>query len=223
MNIFKLILPVILLTVSLSSYATNFFDTSKPETPFGLGVRLGLNASNQTRSDHNLTSNLDGWGTGFNAGAIFDLNIRNYISIQPGFFFESRSNNYTYIYNADINSNHKIEYGHTRHFSFKIPIVASFRLNPADNVSLHLDLGTYFSYGFAGSDNGTVIDKYTYEDGYFDNRNNFDFGFKMGMGLKFMKHYYAGIHYEAGVLDVWKDKALCGRHKAWTFTIGYDF
>ncbi len=221
MNFFKIILSTLFLTVSSASFASDFFDTSKPETPFGLGVRIGINASNQTRSSYNLASSLDGWGTGFTAGALFDLNIKNYLTIQPGFFFESRSNNYSYIYNTQNNS--KTEFGHTRHYSFKIPILASLRFNPANSIRLHLDFGPYFSYGFAGSDNGSVINEYSFDDGYFDNRNKFDFGLKFGVGFKFMKHYYIGAHYQAGLLDVWKDNNLSGKHKAWTLSLGYDF
>lgn len=209
------------MTFFSSAHAADFFDTSEAATPFGLGVRVGLNASNQTRSSDNMISTLDGWGTGFNAGAVFDINFRNYLTIQPGFFFESRSNNYTYIYNYD-GSNGITEFGHTRHYSFKVPILASVRFNPADNVRLHLDWGPYVSFGFGGSDKGSRIGGYEYDDGYFDNRNKFDFGFKMGVGLLFMNHYYVGAHYEAGALDVWKGD-LGGRHKAWIFTIGYDF
>ena len=218
MNTFKYLLIALLLSASSASFASNFFDTSKPDSPFNFGVRVGFNASTQTRSSYGLISNLDGWGTGFNAGAIFDINFKNYLTIQPGFFFESRSNNYSYIYPD------KVEYGHTRHYSFKVPIIASVRLNPNQNVRLHLDLGPYISYGLGGSDKGAKITdtNYPFDTNYFENRKNIDFGFKAGIGVKIMKHYYLGIHYEAGILNVWENKNFSGCHKAWTFTIGYD-
>lgn len=186
---------------------------------FDLGFRIGFNTSNQTRSGDNMLLNLDSWGTGFNAGVIADIKITNAWAIQPGVFFESRSNNYSYIHILHS------EYGHTRYTNFTIPVLASYKLHLNSNTHLSFDLGPYFQFGVGGSDKGTSINgNINYEDGYYDKRNKFDIGIKIGGGLHFLSNMYAGVHYEAGLRDVWKKEyADGGRRKSWVFTIGYDF
>lgn len=213
--------------------ADDFFDTSEADRPITFGARLGFNMSNQTSPSTGKQLNLDSWGSGFDAGVVCDLNIRNFIALQPGFFFESRSNNYSYLYNGSIvpGSDFTHEYGHTRHYTFKIPVLASLRLNPAEDLRWSVDFGPYLSFGLGGSDKGYIPtnpqmenghDFTHYNDGYYDLHRRFDFGFKMGTGIQYAQRYYLGIHYEAGALNVWKGLSG-GRHKAWMFTIGYDF
>lgn len=198
--------------------AANFFDTSEPDNLFNIGVRIGLNTANQTHPSEGMKLNLDSWGTGFDAGIVADLNFKNYLTIQPGFFFESRSNNYSYIYS---NLSDNILYGHTRYTNFTVPVIASIRFNPADNIRWSIDFGPYFQFGLGGSDEGE-FNSTPFDIGYFDNRNKFDAGLKMGTGFKFFNHYYIGIHYMAGFCDVWKTLDG-GKHKSWLISIGYDF
>lgn len=205
--------------ISGSAQASDFFDTSKPKNIFDLGARVGFNISNQTHNPEGTKLNLDKWGTGFDAGVICDINIKDYISIQPGFFFESRSHDYAYIYpNEPLDY---IRYGHTRNYTFTVPILVSLRLNPADNIRWSVDLGPYFQFGLGGSDKGEE-NNIAFKDSHYDFRHKFDIGLKIGTGIKFMQHYYIGVHYLSGFKHVWKDVAN-GHNKAWTFTIGYDF
>ena len=65
--------------------------------------------------------------------------------------------------------------------------------------------------------------EYNFDDGYYDNRHKFEVGLKMGTGLNIFKHYYVGVHYVAGLRDVYKVKGFGGRNKTWSFVLGYDF
>lgn len=236
-SIFKS-LAAICLAICPTIASAQFFDKSEAENFFGLGVRIGLNTSNISEyskpGDKTDNHSIDSWGLGFNAGIVCDINFRNYLTIQPGFFFESRSNKYSFFnYMTGASDQNGTGYGKTRNYSFKVPILASIRFNPASNIRWSIDFGPYFSFGLGGHDKGSAytysyingipaIIQTSFDNGYFDSRNKFDIGLKMGTGLQFFNHYYVGIHYEAGLKDPWKEYTG-GHNKAWTFTIGYDF
>lgn len=216
-----------LLLASATSTAQEWIDTYEADELMTYGVRLGFNTSNATRSTKGAISSLDSWGTGFDVGAVVSLNFNNAVSLQPGFFFQSRSHNYSYIMpwpSVTDNMPNVHEYGHTRYTSFQMPVMGVLKLRPAENLVWSLECGPYLNFGLGGSDKGTQDageQSRKYSDGYFDHRKKFDFGFKMGSGIQFLDHYYIGIHYEAGCCSVWKYYG--GKNKAWTFTLGYDF
>ena len=214
------------LAAAMSMSAQEWIDTNDADEFITVGVRAGFNTANATRGGDNSRANLDAWGTGFNAGAVININFNNAVSIQPGIFFQSRSHNYSYV-NPQIgveNAPNIHEYGHTLSRSFMVPVMGIFNMHPAENVKWSLEFGPYFNFGLSGSDTGTQeigLVTRDYKDGYFDNRKKFDFGFKMGSGITIFEHYYLGIHYESGACAVWKNGS--GRNKAWSFTLGYDF
>lgn len=238
---------IILATCALAAIAQNaeaqkFFDTGAPEKLVAFGARIGVNSSNATVNDDvfNLW-NKNSWGTGFDLGVVADINIRNYIAIQPGIFFQSRSGDYTYVSRywvpvADENgvlSNQAedvFQYGHSRNYNIYIPIMASVRFNIGSKVRWEVDLGPYFNFKLHSTGQGATyylkyegIDEVATLHEVPIERKNFDFGFKIGTGFTFFRHYYLGVHYLAGGLDVWKNQGLGGRNKAWSFTAGYNF
>ncbi|MCM1319888.1 MAG: PorT family protein [Muribaculaceae bacterium] len=214
------------LTAALGTSAQEWIDTDEADKFINVGVRVGFNTANATRGGDISRANLDSWGTGFDAGAVINLNFNNALSIQPGFFFQSRSHNYSYVIpqiGVD-NAPNVHEYGHTLSRSFLVPVMGIFNMYPNENVKWSIEFGPYFNFGLSGSDKGTQevgLVSRDYKDGYFDNRKKFDLGFKMGSGVTILEHYYLGIHYESGACAVWKNGG--GRNKAWTFTVGYDF
>jgi len=179
------------------------------------------------------------WGTGFDIGFVADLHIRNYISIQPGIFFQSRSGNFTYASTywlpvTDENGNvtekkqELMQYGHNRNYNLVIPIIASGHFNIGDKVKWNVDFGPYISFRIGNNGRPDIYELKYGNDGPVlhsseAGSNTVDFGFKMGTGFTFLNHYYFGVHYMAGATDVWKNTGMGGRNKAWTFTAGYDF
>lgn len=214
---------VLLLSGMIPAGAQELIDFSAPDRLISYGVRVGFNVSNQTSPDKAL--NLDSWGTGFMAGAVVDLNFRDFFALQPGFFFECRSHDYSYITGVS-GASEQSEYGHTRGYWFTVPLLAQFRINPAYRLRVSFDAGPMFAFGIGGSDKGTFQYeelRLSYDNGYFNSRRKFNFGFKFGVGARYADHYYLGVHYEAGTGDVYKNDIPGGNHKAWTFTLGYDF
>ena len=78
--------------------AQSVVDKSAPDSYLNFGVRVGLTSSNLSTDIPEIGENSNfSWRNGFTAGVAVDINFRNYFSIQPGFFFENRSHNYTLI------------------------------------------------------------------------------------------------------------------------------
>lgn len=225
MKIKQLATSLICLVAVSAASAQEWVDTGEADDLLSYGVRVGFNTSNATRTKNGSVANLDAWGTGFNAGVVVNLNINNALSLQPGFFFQSRSHDYSYVLDYPEEAMPNVhEYGHTLSRSFQVPVMGIFKINPMENMVWSIEFGPYFNFGLSGSDKGTQeigTALREYSDGYFDNRKKFDFGFKMGTGLQVFDHYYLGIHYEAGACKVWKH--YNGHNKAWSFTLGYNF
>lgn len=95
------------LLISVPVYAQTILDTGTPSKLVQIGVRAGFNTSNlSTNFDDaypEIAWNHSQWRPGFSAGAVVDLNIRNFLAIESGLNFRSRNNSFHYLYN-DNNS-----------------------------------------------------------------------------------------------------------------------
>lgn len=214
--------------------AESFFDTSRPRKFINFGARIGFNTSNRTFADGAFVNDIKtSWGTGFNVGLIADLNIREFLSLQPGFFFESRSgdlSNFVEYYEKDEMTGEDIlapHFGvyHERSYYFTIPVVAVLKFNITKFLKWNLEFGPYLQFMLkeTGSQNDIWLYEFLpYEYSYKAFHRTSDFGFKMGTSFQVFKHYYIGAHYLAGTKDTWRIPKG-GRNKSWMFTIGYDF
>lgn len=228
----RYILTSLILSVS-SAYvsAADFFSTDPADRLFNLGVRFGINTSNRTFSkDYFDIWNVNSWGTGIDAGVVLNLNMREFFSIQPGFFFESRSGNYSYVQNYVNSSNENdnyIQVGHVKTYNFVIPVMASFRFNITDNLKWLVEAGPYIQFKLHSSDADKIelIEQSAYGNIKVSTAQSkfTDIGLKFGTGLMLDGHYSFSIHYMAGTSNVWKVPFEGGKNKAWSFTLGYDF
>ena len=216
---------------SSSLKAQEFFDTSDPDRFFTIGARVGFNTSNRTFPEGPYVNTvLTSWGTGFNAGVVANLNIKDYLTIQPGFFYESRSSNLINIAEYSNVSSTKSTYYEKDHllgYYFTVPVMGVVNFNLSDDIRWNVEFGPYLQFTLKqkGQNNVTIISLPNEHNGhthFYGKPKSFDFGFKMGSGLTFFEHYYVGFHYMAGVLDAWKIPAG-GNNRAWTFTLGYNF
>lgn len=229
----------ILLALSLAAgiftnaSASDFFNTGAPETLFNIGVRAGINTSNMNVNKNVFdTWNCNSWGTGVDLGVVADINFKDYLSIQPGFFYESRSGKYAYVSRDAVTpegTDYLTQFGKIRDYNFLVPIMACVHFNLGSEVRWNLEFGPYFQFVLKNKlDSDAVYPLYQVQDalpvGYKEiTPTKFDFGFKFGTSLKVLQHYLIGVHYQAGVLKPWSEGALGGRRKAWVFSVGYDF
>ena len=214
--------------------AATFFDTSSAESLINLGVRLGVNTTtrNLNKEVFNVW-NLNSWGTGVDVGAVVNINFRNYLTVQPGLFFESRSGKYSYVniagYDSEGVAENLVQYGNDRSYNFTVPIMACIHINDSEDNRWDLEAGPYFQFRLKNSVDGKFsYPVYSNPDANPANyvpikASKFDFGMKFGSGLRILDHYLIAVHYEAGWLKPWSDSRLGGLDKGWVFSIGYDF
>lgn len=220
--------------IALCASAADFFSTAKCDNLFDVNIVAGVNTSNRTISKDVFDEwNVNSWGTGFDIGATVDVNFREWISVQPGFFFESRSGNFAYssaMQQADGSKNYYTQLGHGRSYNFTVPILASAHFNVTDDVRWNVEAGPYFQFGlkntFSNKAHYPLAITAEYPDaipsGWGTAKTRaFDFGLKFGTGITICDHYGFSVHYLCGWLDPWKPSALGGRNKEWIFTISY--
>lgn len=214
-----------------ATQAADFFSTEKSEKLITIGVRAGFNTSSRTVSDSAFPGfyNQQSWGTGFDAGAVVNLHFRDYISLQPGIFFESRSSRYTLIGSDAASATGVAQAGKVNTYNLTVPVLAVLSFNVTDDIRWNVEAGPYVSFVLDSKHNSTR--KLNTTGLFSPDAANVDFGFKLGTGLQVMRHYYIGAHYMAGCIDAWKDLSLAGGlkqsyggvTKGWVFTLGYDF
>lgn len=219
--------------------AADFFSTEKCDEMFTFGTRIGFNTSNRTMGDNCFPNGYhhESWGMGFNIGFVASLNVRDYLSIQPGFFFETRSGAYTIMGTAHDNGltddgSHIAQAGKRSSSNFTIPVIAVFNFNIADNVRWSVEAGPYVSFVLSSDlkNKAFVVDGISTEPLFMQKPAAVDFGIKMGTGIEVRRHYYIGAHYMAGCINAWKEldinnltKKFGGITKGWVFTLGYNF
>lgn len=244
----KFILSVMLASTAISIQAADFFSTDKPDQLCTFGARIGLNTSNRTiGKDARIGYNHQGWGIGFDLGVVADLHIRDYISIQPGFFYESRSNSYALVSQhpfAELPSTYSLfnQTGIFNSYHFTIPILASVHFNITDDLRWNVEAGPYLSIVLNSKLKNDVLLQTPeptplnplmepgYQWGEFDQKaKTAELGLKIGTGLTLFRKYSFSVHYMAGGSHAWKDikhdsyKYTYGGHaKSWVFTLGYD-
>ena len=228
-----MILAAVAALMMIPAMGADFFDVSKPDRLFDFGLRLGVNTTNRTVDKQVFDEwNNNAWGIGVDAGAVVNLNIRDYLAIQPGFFFESRSGKYAYVCNyKDAAGADKMfsQFGSQCSYNFTIPVMAVVRFNVTSGVRWNVEAGPYVQIIMKNSISGDVayptatqVEGSSTQFGHAK-ATNFDFGMKFGSSLTILNHYTVGFDYLAGWLDAWKGDTLGGRNKGWVFYIGYDF
>lgn len=227
----KYLLAFSLAAAVLPVQAEDFFSTADADKLVTFGARIGVNTSNRTLANSVANIwNVNSWGTGFDLGVVADINFKNYISVQPGFFYESRSGSWAYqstAYSAAGDPFVLTQLGKGREYLFTIPIVGSLHLNILDELRWNVDFGPYFQFKLRSTFDGKFVYPQASMGGaieYFDDVKTArcDVGLKIGTGFDIFTHYYIGVHYLAGFLHPWNPGKLGGHNKAWLFTIGYN-
>lgn len=233
----KLILCAIAaMAIAPGTVAADFFSTEKSEKFITFGARVGVNTTNRTIADKAFPGfyNNESWGTGFDIGAVVNLNFRDYISLQPGFFFESRSSRYTIMGPLGLldwgGVGDAALAGKNTTYNFTIPVMAIVKFNITDDIRWNVEVGPYVSFVLDSKHSDRRVIGAS-EPFFSTDAASVDFGFKLGTGFRFMNHYYISAHYMAGCLDAWKDLELSnvrsqnfgGVTKGWVFSLGYDF
>lgn len=211
-------------------------DTSAPQRLVTVGVRVGGNVSNTSSNETDLSSAIrmytPSWKGGMTLGVVADINLREYISIQPGLFYTYASHGFDRLtvgyetahpedptlieYASATSSTSRLSY-------FQLPIMVSFKMNMGPKVKVLAEAGPYFQWGMGGTERfsrevfkgnpvvpGEDASAPKHERKYFGNGHVagvYDWGFKMGVGVMF-SHISLNVHYLAGCRNVLKHTAF---------------
>lgn len=219
-------LAVCSLTVSAqraSSSSSSFFSTEKADGGVKFGIRAGLNISNMTLSEDNMSISSDS-RTAFHVGVIADIPLMQSLYIQPGLFLQNKGFK-------------EEEDGETltgKPMYLEIPVLASYRYNFSDAVQMQINVGPYFAYGLGGKVKYESDGK-SYEEDFFGSYDDdsfgckrFDCGLQFGAGLTFASHYYIGFAYQLGLTNIADlpsgyDGDYSAKNKNWMISLGYNF
>lgn len=238
-----------------SSSAQIVINTAPADRPVSFGVRIGGNVSNTSTNEASLMPAIEmyspNWRGGVTAGFVADLNIRQYISIQPGIFYSSASHGFKRVsIGSDVDQPlpfASITTSTSVAHYIQVPVMASMKFECGPHIKLIGEVGPYFAWGFGGHEKYTV-NRYDGNTGnpadrrhkrdYFGNggvSHRFDWGFKMGAGVAF-GDFIISAHYLAGCRDILGTDAcndpnadpmlragVKGHNKMWQFTAGYNF
>lgn len=114
----------------------------------------------------------------------------------------------------------------------QVPAMVSWHFN-IKSVSIQPAAGVYYGFGIHGKLKGDAakVDLFKeisvpVEDGSVEGQmfKRSDFGLRFGVGVTVMKHYYAGVGYDLGLLNISKDSGE-GKIKNGSFfiSLGYNF
>lgn len=224
-------------TVSAQSLGDMFGRDQKGEITFG--VRAGMNISNIS-GEYGPKSKLDlDSRIGFQVGAIVDLPITNGFYIQPGLFITTRGAKKETTERDEDYSKSTNKYNP---IYLQIPVLASFRMDVSQSVNLQVNVGPYFSLGLGGKQKSEYKEtgestkkasipffgKSTDKEEHFGAKR-FDLGLSFGAGVTIKEHYYVGIQYDLGLMNmaIHDDKAFGDKAKFhngnFAIQLGYNF
>ena len=228
----------VLLCVS-ASYAQSFRDMFRTDAKGGLeyGIRAGLNVSDISAKyvyddgpteKYNFKSQ-----AGFHVGGVIGVPVTNGFYVQSGLMFTSKGARHT-----DKVEDYKYV---TSMFPvyLEIPVLASFRADVASSVNLQVNVGPYFDFGLGGKTSSkSTEDGETYkesipffgkstEDKWRSGMKRFDLGLSFGAGVELWDHYYVGIKYDLGLVNMAIKDELGEGYKAhngtFAISLGYNF
>lgn len=231
-RLFRILSAAVICAAPSVSQARDFFDKGPAQDLFNVGVSLGFNTSNKTFSDAYFRAyNVNNWGLGLDLGATVDINLRDWIAIQPGFFIGSRKGNYAYVQKyipiGGVDEEVSTQLGKYKSYNLTVPLMASVRFNVTDRIRWSVEAGPYAQFRLHANDKGkiSVIIKSSERPGDYlvakAHGSKLDAGFKIGTGLTFNRHYSVFAHYLAGANYVWKAPVQGGHAKQWLFTLAY--
>lgn len=216
----------------MPAFSQDFFSRDQAPSLFDIGLRLGLNTSNRTFPDntHNRW-NVCGWGTGLDVGCVVDINLRDYFSIQPGIFLETRNSTYAFahiFYDSKGEEQDYSQMGRFRSTNITVPLMVSVKFNLSPTLRFLAEAGPYAQYFIhdnAGEKVQVVLPQASPDElaeAEVAKQSKFDAGLKIGFGFSFKRRYSFNIHYLAGGRHAWKSPEKGGKNKEWLFSIGYE-
>ena len=125
-----------------SVYAQKYWDSSRPDHRFTLGVRMGGNISKFYEEYHFDTR----FVTGLQIGMTMDVNIIRSLSATTGLYYIQK-NTKLEVRVSDATVVRKLTPAY-----LEIPLLLSYRISLSDDSQFQFNLGSYFAVGLTNSD-----------------------------------------------------------------------
>lgn len=193
------------------------------------GVRAGVGFGHALGSvksdDYNIGDSDFGTKVGFSIGAVADIKLSESFYLQPGLYYVNKGYKNKYE-EKDNGSSYKATVKYGLHY-FEIPVLASYRHSINNDIVLQGNFGPYIAVGLGGkvknsldiegnlgavnieSSSNTSYPAFGVSDKVDEERGDlqrFDFGLSFGVGLTLKEHYYAGIKYDLGLVNMFNTK-----------------
>lgn len=149
---------------------------------------------------------------GFSIGGIADIKLTESIYLQPGLYYINKG------YSSSVDFG-KYETKETTNLHyFEIPVLASYRYSINNDFELQGNFGPYIAVGLGGKvklsgedEDGLEVSKKYPAFGVDEKElrgdlKRFDFGLSFGVGVTMKEHYYAGIKYDLGLVNMLNTK-----------------
>ncbi|MBD5182143.1 outer membrane beta-barrel protein [bacterium] len=216
-----------------------------PENRPYVGVRLSAESSIPgTLSFGNTKENVFDAGAGISAGIIYNQPIVANFTVEPG--LELYYNTTKFNINDDMMQDMHWKARSTRSFGMRIPVMLGYHFDFSKNFGLNVATGPVLKVGFSDDyylTSETRIDDageaYRFHESgsmYNDNEytgagevnafNRVDCAWRISIGANFLKHYYAGISGDLGMVNQIKHSnngAYSMKNNLFQFTLGYNF
>jgi hypothetical protein len=187
---------------------------------FNFGIKAGLNLSNQSINPSGPvdTKNL----TGFHAGVIADIGLKNF-SIQPGLFFTTKGEvtpvNLKLLTGEDqgtFNAKEVLNY-------IEVPVNLLYKIKAAPMVKIYFGGGPYLAYGISG--HGTEAGAFPTYTVHFnsDGYKNPDYGVNFVAGSELFKKILIDVNYGLGLGNLSREEGLTIRNRVIGVSVGYLF
>lgn len=168
----------------------------KTSQPVSFGIRAGANLA--------WTQFIDGYDdvsmvTSFHVGLSMDVCLSEFFYLNTALLYSGKGYKYDKVENASA------QY-------VDLPIMASLRFGDINNVQVQVNAGPYVAMGIGGS---IKAEQKNEEKNFFDYYNGFDYGFALGGGVLFAKHFLVNIHGQIGFADY--------RNRTIGIGLGYNF
>ncbi len=198
--------------------AQDYWDGSRPDHRFTLGVRGGVNFSKQ----YNVGDGADNdFCTSFQGGLAFDVNVVKSFSVNTGVMFIQKGYRSEYSdYRGMMKTKDNISY-------MEIPVLASYRVKLSDAAQFQLNVGPYFAFGISGKQKvtSTFPGLQDYEIDSFDEYDGMkksDMGIHVGIAVVY-SNIYVGANYERGLKNVSNKKNGDFQNGTICINLGYNF
>lgn len=184
------------------------------------GVRAGLNVASMDFSASGVTLSPDS-KVSFQLGAAYQYNFLSSLPfyVETGLYFTGRG---CKIDNEGETLKANLYY-------LQVPVLVSYHFDVADAVSIQPYAGVYYGLGVSGK-----FKQGDYKTSAFKDDQDIpqalkrsDFGLRFGVGVGFLKRYYAGLGYDLGLMNISKSggefDGLKTKNGCFYIQVGYNF